>query len=403
MKRISAFALLVMFMLSFAACKANDQFKCSKCGNAISLDENLGSEENPYCEECKIALQETMPDNSVPIINPTRNYELSNPDEPHDIYDIHYDGYFVIGQTPAAKGAPLLQYIDDPSNVTCILAEGQLVKARGSYSPTCYGYVSVSVAEGNIIGWVQAIYLYPVNPFKNSSFDGKNLNEDMVARVTFDTPDDAGVNFRQAPSSGAKLHMILHEGAIVEVMDSYRPSNNEYLQIRYAEPVSGEYLSGWVLARYLEFYGYKNNVVYSDEQVLVSQETDPPQETKTNNTKPIDSPIEPTELPAAVPPTENDTIEPADPSAATDDLTLYTQYGKIPAEGDNLFSLTLAAGEYVDLFFKDADGNNITVIWTVMDGDCTLDKDGQGVTVNSDVTCKLRTAYNGTIYTVIIY
>ena len=336
-----------MFMLSFAACKANDQFKCSQCGNAISLDENFGSEENPYCEECKIALQETMPDNSVPIIKPTRNYELSNPDEPHDIYDIHYDGYFVIGQTPAAKGAPLLQYIDDPNYVSCILGEGQLVKARGSYSPTCYGYVSVSVAEGNIIGWVQAIYLYPVNPFKNSSFDGKNLNEDMVARVTFDTPDDAGVNFRQAPSSGAKLHMILHEGAIVEVMDSYRPSNNEYLQIRYAEPVSGEYLSGWVLARYLEFYGYKdiNDISEFVEQETFVPETDSQKETRPNTTESHNSYEELTQTPVESTDAPDVTEAPTEGLDITDDPTeAPTESEPLPTKAPGYIELPMIPG-----------------------------------------------------------
>lgn len=108
-------------------------------------------------------------------------------------------------------------------------------------------------------------------------------------------------------------------------------------------------------------------------------------------------------------PTEGDVTEPeetqkpTDPTVTTGDLTPYTQYGKTYSEGDNRYSITLESGDYVDVFLKDADGNKVTVTWSVKEGDCTLNENGQGVTINSDDTCKLQAEYNGKTYILVIY
>lgn len=106
---------------------------------------------------------------------------------------------------------------------------------------------------------------------------------------------------------------------------------------------------------------------------------------------------------------EGDITEPeetegvTEPSETTGKLVPHTQYGSTFNEGENRFSITLNAGESVDLFLKDESGNKVSVTWTVKEGDCTLDEDGQGVKVNADETCKLQAEHDGKTYTLIIY
>lgn len=101
--------------------------------------------------------------------------------------------------------------------------------------------------------------------------------------------------------------------------------------------------------------------------------------------------------------TEPDPTDPSEPSQGTGKLTPYTQYGSTYSEGENKYSITLNAGESVDLFLKDADGNKVSVTWTVKEGDCTLNENGQSVKVNGDETCKLQAEYEGKTYTLVIY
>lgn len=107
-------------------------------------------------------------------------------------------------------------------------------------------------------------------------------------------------------------------------------------------------------------------------------------------------------------PTDGDVTEPEETQKPTEptvtgDLTLYTQYGKAPSEGDGRFSFTNEDDITYDLIMKDEEGNKITVKWTVKEGNCTLNEDGNSVKVNSDETCKLQAEYNGKTYTLLIY
>ena len=95
--------------------------------------------------------------------------------------------------------------------------------------------------------------------------------------------------------------------------------------------------------------------------------------------------------------------EPTEPAVTGSDLTLYTQYGKTASEGDASFSFKDEDDITYNLIMKDEEGNKVAVKWTVKQGDCTLNEDGNSVKVNSDETCKLQAEYNGKTYTLIIY
>ena len=94
--------------------------------------------------------------------------------------------------------------------------------------------------------------------------------------------------------------------------------------------------------------------------------------------------------------------DPTETSQATGKLTPYTQYGSTYSEGDK-YSITLEAGDSVDLFLKDENGNKVSVTWTVKEGDCTLGENGQSVKVNGEETCRLEAEYEGETYTLVIY
>ncbi len=100
---------------------------------------------------------------------------------------------------------------------------------------------------------------------------------------------------------------------------------------------------------------------------------------------------------------EGGTTEPTQPSTTSGDLTPYTQYGKTYAESEGVFSISLSSGESVDLFLKDADGNKVSVTWSVVEGDCTMGENGSTVTVNSEKTCKVKAEHNGNTYYVVIF
>lgn len=99
----------------------------------------------------------------------------------------------------------------------------------------------------------------------------------------------------------------------------------------------------------------------------------------------------------------DETEDPTEPPEVSGNLTPYTQYGKTFSEGDNKYSISLNSGDYVDLFLKDANGTTVSVSWTVKEGDCTVDEDGQGVKVNGNQTCKLQAEHDGKTYVLIIF
>lgn len=95
--------------------------------------------------------------------------------------------------------------------------------------------------------------------------------------------------------------------------------------------------------------------------------------------------------------------DPTEPPQTTGRLTPYTQYGSTYNEGEYKYSITLEAGDSVDLFLKDENGNKVSVTWTVKEGDCTLGENGQSVKVNGEETCKLQAEYDEKTYTLFIY
>lgn len=185
------------------------------------------------------------------------NCTISNPDETHDPYDIHADAHFLIANTPAGAGV-VMRDLPDPSGTNLgTINEGSVVTAINGYSSMDNGYVWVSFKDRGINGWVLAQYMYPTNPYSDYGYSGESLTETMHGRVCFSTPADAGINMRAQPAAQSDLLTTLHEGTVVDILQSYDPSNNGYIKIGYDHPQAGEYYNGWVLASYIEFYGYE--------------------------------------------------------------------------------------------------------------------------------------------------
>jgi len=204
-------------------------------------------------------------ENEGVVIEETEEEDYNQPEEQpddyaayddveHDRYNIRGGGYFVIKNTPAGAGV-VMRYSPDPqSEKLGIVEEGGIVKALNDYSSLDNGYVWVCVDD--IYCWVMADYMYPCNPFVDDGYSYEDLSADMYGRVCFATPDHAGINMRESPNSTSEKIDVLFEGTVIDILGDYNPANNGYIFVGYDHPHAGEYYTGWVMASYIEFYGY---------------------------------------------------------------------------------------------------------------------------------------------------
>lgn len=91
---------------------------------------------------------------------------------------------------------------------------------------------------------------------ENKVYTYEELEYGMLGRVCYSTPDHAGLNLRSETNSTSDLVLLLHEGSIVEILGSYDSSNHGYIRVGYSSGT--EYYEGWILARYIEYYGVRN-------------------------------------------------------------------------------------------------------------------------------------------------
>lgn len=177
--------------------------------------------------------------------------------EDHSPYWIFEGGYFKVKHTPDGAGVVLRAADSSSSEKKGIIKEGHVVRALSDYSSLDNGYIYVYSEDVGSSGWVMASYLYPYNPYPtNISYN--EFTNDMYARVCFNTPAHAGINMRAATNSSSERLCLLSEGTVIEILEPYSEGNNGYIYVGYDHPHAGEYFKGWVLANYLEYYGYRS-------------------------------------------------------------------------------------------------------------------------------------------------
>lgn len=186
----------------------------------------------------------TAPRSSYPLVN--------------DPYQLHADGYYIVANTPDGKGLNVYNYLPSESiesRVINHINDGDVVLVLTDYSSLDDGYVYILSEIG---GWVEANFLHPYNPYESHGYTYKDVKRGMLCRVKFSTPDHAGLNMRAQTNSESELLCLLTEGTVLDVLDEYDPSNHGYIKVGYNHPHAGEYFEGWILAEYIDYYGYKS-------------------------------------------------------------------------------------------------------------------------------------------------
>lgn len=171
----------------------------------------------------------------------------------NDRYDIRADGYFMIKNTPDKAGLSVRSTDSSSSTRLEIAGEGTVVRAINDYSSLDNGYVYVETSSG-VRGWVLADYLYAYNPY-SGSYSYNNFIKGVKVRVSYNTPSHAGLNMRSAPTSSSEKLTLVSEGAVLDVLMNYSSNESDYIYVGYDHPHAGTYYTGWVLVKYLEYYG----------------------------------------------------------------------------------------------------------------------------------------------------
>ena len=177
---------------------------------------------------------------------------------------IFANGYYSIENTPSGAGVVLRQYSYPTSEKLCVIGEHELVRSVCGYSSLDNGYVWVTYDKDGsgttMSGWVLAQYMYPANPFVNERVAPEQYRTGMRARVSFDTPFDAGINMRIAPEVPSQIVCTIDEGMIVDIVrdyDEFGEWASGYIMVGIDYPGAGEYYEGFALVEYLEYYGWQ--------------------------------------------------------------------------------------------------------------------------------------------------
>ena len=91
---------------------------------------------------------------------------------------------------------------------------------------------------------------------EHKAYTYEELEYGMLGRVCYSTPDHAGLNLRSGTNSTSELVLLLHEGTVVEILGSYDSANHGYIRVGCYS--GSEYYEGWILARYIEYYGVRS-------------------------------------------------------------------------------------------------------------------------------------------------
>lgn len=181
-------------------------------------------------------------------------YNKPTNQETADPTDIHQGGFFIVRDTPASAGLVIRRSDSSESEQVGILQENDIVRAVSDYSSLDNGYTYIETLTG-LRGMVLARYLHPYNPYENDSRPYSDYIKNINVRVSYDTPDNLGLNLRREASSSSELLCVVEEGAVLKVLEDYSPDNNGYIYVGYDHPHAGNYYTGWVLIKYMEYYG----------------------------------------------------------------------------------------------------------------------------------------------------
>lgn len=246
---VIAVAVVMCFRISADSKKATDAYQ-SEAGTSAS-DVSPTEDVTDYSAPAEKTTVPTTKNTQPTTAGTTQKKEA------HDPYWICEGGYFKVKYTPDGAGVVLRDGYSSSAEKISVLKEGSVVRALSDYSSLDNGYIYVYSEDAQSTGCVLASYLYPYNPYP-TNITYKDFTGDMYARVCFSTPGHAGINMRAETNSSSERLCLLTEGNIIEILEPYSKDNNAYIYVGYNHPHAGEYYKGWVLADYLEYYGYRN-------------------------------------------------------------------------------------------------------------------------------------------------
>ncbi len=159
---------------------------------------------------------------------------------------IEGDNFYIVENTPDNAGLVMRDAPTPNSDKLGVVPEGARVYVYSDDESNNTGYVRVLVSEKfrDVHCYVLRDYLrHDSSGFYSDSDNAKN------AHVSYNTPNNAGLNLREEASSSSELICVIESGENVKIADG--KIVNGYVRVFYDHPHAGDVYEGWLLEKYL--------------------------------------------------------------------------------------------------------------------------------------------------------
>lgn len=162
--------------------------------------------------------------------------------------DIEGDKFYIVYNTPGKAGLVMRDAPSKDSEKLGVAPEGTRVYVYSDDTSNNTGYVRVLVSFElyDVNCYVLKDYLkYDSEGFYGEADSGNKKN----AHVSYNTPNNAGLNLREEASSSSELICVIESGENVRIADG--KIVNGYIRVFYDHPHAGDVYEGWLLEKYL--------------------------------------------------------------------------------------------------------------------------------------------------------
>lgn len=164
--------------------------------------------------------------------------------------DIEGDKFYIVYNTPGKAGLVMRDAPSQNSEKLGVAPEGTRVYVYSDDTSNNTGYVRVMVSFEyyDVNCYVLKDYL----KYDSEGFYGEDGNGNMKnAHVSYNTPNNAGLNLREEADSSSELICVIESGENVKIADG--KIVNGYVRVFYDHPHAGHTYEGWLLKQYLVY------------------------------------------------------------------------------------------------------------------------------------------------------